>query len=213
MSMTYAQIVTAIQDYTENDEATFVTHIPDFVRACEKTVYTAVQLPAFKKNATTTLTASDRYLTTPSDYIAPYSVLVTGTGANQTPLLFKDVEWLREAFPDPTVTGVPKYYAQYDKTNLIVARTPATSYAVEIHYYFFPESIVTASTTWLGDNYEQVLLWGSLTNAYIYMKGEKDLIELYDAQFKQALAGLKKVGDGMNRQDTFNTEQTKQKVS
>lgn len=213
MSMTYAQLKQAIQDYTQNDEATFVTNIPNFVRQCEEIVYTSVQLSVLRKNQTGTLTASNRYLTLPSDFIAPYSLLVTASGTTQTALLFKDEEWLREAFPDPTVTGTPKYYAMFDSTTFLVAPTPTGSYAVEMHYFYYPESIVTASTTWLGTNFDQVLLWGSLVNAYLFMKGEKDLIDSYDGQFKQGLSMLKKLGDGMLRQDTFKALQTKTVVT
>lgn len=213
MSMNYTQLSTAIQDYTQNTESSFVTHIPDFVREAEQVIYTTVQLPIFRKNQTGALAASNRYLAVPTDYISPYSLLVSATGSVQTPLLFKDVEWLREAYPDPTVTGTPRYYAQYDSNTFLIAPTPTGSYPVEIHYYYFPQSIVDGSTSWLGTNYEQVLLWGSLVNAYTYMKGEKDLLQFYDAQFKQALAGLKKVADGMDRQDTFRTPQMRQAVT
>lgn len=211
--MNYAELSQAIQDYTENDEATFVSNIPNFVRNAEEIIYTNVQLPALRKNMSGNVSASNRYLTLPTDFLAPYALLITGTGANQTALLFKDVEWLREAFPDPTVTGVPKYYALFDNTTVLLARTPASNYEAEIHYYYHPESIVTAGTSWLGDNFDQVLLWGSLVNAYLYMKGEKDLIEFYDGQFKQGLSMLKKLGDGMDRQDTYRTQQTRQAVT
>lgn len=207
--MNYTELSQAIQDYTENDEATFITNIPNFVRQAETTIYTNTQLPVLRKNAAGQFTTSNRYLTLPSDFLAPYELFVTGSGSIQAPLLFKDVSWIREAFPDPTVTGVPRYYAMFDESTFIVGRTPASNYEAEIHYYHHPESIVTATTTWLGDNYENVLLHGSLVLAYEFMKGEKDLIELYDAQFKQGLTLLKKLGDGMNRMDTYRTAQTR----
>lgn len=213
MSMTYAELSQAIQDYCQSTESSFVDHIPDFVRQCEEIVYANVQLPALRRNQTGNFTASNRYLSLPTDFLAPYSLSVNGSGSSYSFLLNKDVEWIREAYPDPTVTGVPKYYAIFDSGTVIVAPTPTSGYAVEIHYYYHPESIVTAGTSWLGDNYDQVLLWGSLVNAYTYLKGEKDLIEFYDAQFKQGLAMLKKIGDGMSRQDTYRTMQTKQAVT
>lgn len=210
MALNYTQLSQAIQDYTENDEAVFVSNIPNFVRASEKDIYTNVQLPVLRKsNTATTLTALNRFYTVPADFLAPYEFLITTSGTTQVALLQKDVGWLREAFPDPTVTGVPKYYALYNDTTFILAKTPTSAYAAELHYYHHPESIVTASTTWLGDNYENVLLHGSLFYAYTFMKGEKDLIALYDAQFKQGLTMLKKVGDGMARMDTYRTTQAR----
>lgn len=207
MSMTYAQLSTAIQDYTENNEATFVANIPNFVRQTEEVVYTTVQLPVMRKNATGTLTISNRFLALPTDFLAPYALLIT-SGTSQISLLQKDVEWLREAFPDSTVTGVPKYYAIYDSTSLLIAKTPSLAFATELHYFYMPTSIVTASTSWLGDNYDTVLLHGALVFAYEFMKGEKDLIEMYDTKFKEGISILKKL-EGMTRMDTYRVEQSR----
>lgn len=211
--MNYTALVAAIQDYTENSEATFVSNIPNFVKDAEKTVYTSAQIPVLRKNQAGTVTIANRYLSLPTDFLSPYELYLSPSGSIQTQLLFKDVSWIREAYPDPTVTGVPRYYALFDNNTYLLAKTPAAAYNVEIHYYHHPESIVTATNTWLGDNYEHILLWGSLVNAYIYMKGEKELVEVYDLQFKQGIALLKKLGEGMGRMDTFRTEQATQKVT
>jgi hypothetical protein len=211
--MNYAALVTMIQDYCGNAESSFVANIPTFVQLAEERIYNTVQIPAIRKNQTGTLTASNKYLTLPTDWLATFSLAVINpTSSAQTFLLNKDVNYIREAFPTPSDTGTPTHYAQFDYNTLILGPTPDLSYAVELHYYYYPESIVTASTSWLGDNFETVLLYGSLREAYQYMKGEEDITAQYDAKYQEALALLKQLGDGKDRQDAYRSGQVRVKV-
>src|SRR3989304_1961224 len=163
MAMTYAQLSQAIQDVIQTDEATFVSNIPYFVSQAEEIIYTTVQLPVMRTNTTPSLTISNRFLAFPTGFLAPYALGVASAAGVMRWLYFKDAEWMREAYPDAATTGEPKYYAIYDSTQFIVAPLPDAGYACECHYYKMPTSIVTASTTWLGDNFETVLLYGALT--------------------------------------------------
>lgn len=206
--MTYAQLVQALQDETQSNEATFVTNIPYFVQQAEQLIYTSVQLPVLRTNVTSTLTISNRLFPFPTGFLAPYALGCSSAGVMRW-LQFKDAEWMREAYPDAVTTAQPKYYAIYDSTQFIVAPLPDAAYPTECHYYKMPTSIVTASTTWLGDNYDNVLFFGALVFAAAFLKLEKDLVELYDAKFKEGLSLLKKLGDGMDRGDTFQNAQTK----
>ena len=137
MALTYNQLVTAVEDYTENYETTFVAHIPTFIRQAEQRIINAVQSPEFKKNATATLTANNRYLTAPTDFLAPFEMAIIGTDGSYNPLLIKDVSWIREAFPDPTTTGIAAYYAIFDQTTFILSKTPDAAYTVEFHYFAY----------------------------------------------------------------------------
>lgn len=219
MAFTYAQIVTAIQQYTQVDETTFVANIPNFVQNTEVLVNNTVQLPAFRKSVTGTTTAGFQYLDVPSDFLAMFSLAVQTTeivGLNPVTsysyLLNKDVNYIREAFPYPDVDGVPQYYALFDNTAFILGPTPDDDYTVELHYFAYPQSIVTAGTSWLGNNYPNVLLWGSLAEAYIYLKGEADLIQTYQAKFQEAMGPLKQLGDGKDRQDNYRVTQVRDRV-
>jgi hypothetical protein len=208
--MNYAALVTLIQDYTENSESSFVSNIPTFVQLAEERIYNTVQIPAIRKNQTGTLTASNKYLTLPTDWLATFSLAVIDpTTQAQTFLLNKDVNYIREAFPTPSSTGTPTHYAQFDQNTLILGPSPDLAYAVELHYYYYPESIVTASTSWLGDNFETVLLYGSVREAYQYMKGEGDLTAQYEAKYQEALELLKQLGDGKDRQDAYRSGQVR----
>lgn len=218
--MNYAELSQAIQDYTENTETSFVDTIPVFVQQAEQRVYNSVQFPALRKSVVGTFTANNKYLACPADFLAAHSlaVILPVTGEYEY-LLSKDVSFIRQAYPSPTATGVPKYYALFgpqsgDVTELtfIVGPTPAASYSTELHYFFYPESIVTAGTSWLGDNFDSVLLYGSLVEAYIFMKGEQDMMQLYDGKYKEALALAKRLGDGLERGDTYRDRQVKIKV-
>jgi len=212
--MNYAALVTLIQDYTENSESSFVSNIPTFVQLAEERIYNTVQIPAIRKNQTGALTAGNKYLTLPTDWLATFSLAaIDPTTQAQTFLLNKDVNFIRESFPVPTDTGTPTHYAQFDQNTLILGPTPDLSYAVELHYYYYPESIVTATTSWLGDNFETVLLYGSLREAYQYMKGEEDLTAQYEAKYQESLGLLKQLGDGKDRQDTYRTGQVRVKVT
>lgn len=202
--MNYSQLVDLVKQYTQNEETSFVANIPVFVQLAEERIYNAVFIPAIRKNQIGTLTPSNKYLTLPADWLANFSLAVITPVTNaQTFLLDKDVNFIRECYPDPDDIGVPKYYAIFDKNTLILGPTPDSNYQVELHYYYYPESIVTASTSWLGDNFETVLLYGTLREAYLYMKGEQDLIQYYEQKYQESLGLLKLLGEGKDRRDAF----------
>ena len=203
--MNYTELVTEIQSYVEN---TFVTaDINTFIEQAEQRIYNTVQLPALRKNVTGTLTLGNKYLGIPSDWLSTFSLAVVDGSGNYEYLLNKDVNFIRQAYPSPSDTGIPKYYAIFDDSAFILGPTPDSGYSTELHYYYYPESIVTASTTWLGDNFDSVLLYGALLEAYTYMKGEADVIAEYQKRYDEALALLKQLGDGKNRQDTYRSGQ------
>ena len=208
--MTYAELVTLIQQYVENDESTFVVNIPTFVKNAERRIFHAAQLPAYRTNKTSTIAASNKYVTVPTDFLYPFSFAVMDSlTSSQTMLVQKDVNYIREAYPEPTVEACPKYYALFDNDTFILAPTPDAQYTVELHYSAYPESIVTASTTFIGDNFEHALLYGALVEAYTYMKGEPELLQLYDTQFKEALMMIKQFGDGKTRHDAYRSGQAR----
>ena len=218
--MNYTQLATAIQDYTQNYETEFVDNIPTFVEQAEQRIYNNVQLPALRKNVTGACTSGNKYLACPTDYLASYSLAVIDALGNYEYLLNKDVNFIRQAYPNPSSTGIPKYYAIFgsrldnpDELSFILGPTPDSNYSAELHYYYYPESIVTAETSWLGDNFDSVLLYGSLVEAYTFMKGEQDLITLYNQKYVEALALLKRLGDGMDRQDAYRSGQFRQQVT
>jgi len=212
--MNYASLVAAVSDYTEN---TFNTADMDtFIQQAEQRIYNMVQFPALRKNVTGTMTINNKYLQCPLDFLATYSLAVIDATGAYTFMLNKDVNFIREAYPTPTSTGLPKYYALFGprsdiekELTFIVGPTPDASYSAELHYFYYPESIVTASQTWLGDNFDSVLLYGALVEAYTFMKGEQDLITLYDTKFKEALQLAKRLGDGMERGDAYRNGQVK----
>ncbi|MEI6478509.1 MAG: hypothetical protein WCO52_05995 [bacterium] len=209
-TLTYAQLTQAIEDYCQNTEPTFVSNIPTFVQLAEERVYNSVQLPAIRKNQTGTLTATNKYLTLPTDWLATFSLAVIDpvSGAYSYPL-DKDVNFIRQSFPTPTVTGTPGFYAQFDQNTLILGPTPDQSYAVELHYYYYPTSIVTAGTSWLGNNFAEVLLYGALREAYLFMKGEQDIIGYYEQKYQEGMGLLKQLGDGKNRRDAYRNGQVR----
>lgn len=211
--MNYSQLVAAIQDTTENRETSFVDNIPNFVQQAEERIFNSVQLLDLRRNVVGNFTAGNPYLKTPTDFLAVYSLAVKdGTGRYHF-LIDKDVNFIREAYPDPTSMGLPRHYALFDENTFIIGPAPDTAYEVELHQFYYPESIVTAGSTWLGDNYPSVLLYGSLVQASIYMKGDGDVTTLYDTQFKEALAQLKRLGDGMNRRDAYRAGQVRLPVT
>jgi hypothetical protein len=198
---------------------TSAQQIATFVEQAEERIYNSVQFPALRKNVTGTLTASNKYLSCPNDFLAVYSMAVVQADGSYEYLLNKDVNFIRAAYPTPTDTGLPKYYAlfgpQYTlKTELsfILGPTPNANYDVELHYFFYQESITTAGTSWLGDNYDPVLLYGALREAYIYMRGEADMIANIEAKYQEALGQAKRLGDGMERGDAYRDGQFKMKV-
>ena len=212
--MNYSQLSTLIQDYCESTEQSFVANIPTFVQLAEERIYNSVQIPAIRKNQIGTLTTNNKYLALPADWLATFSLAVIDPATNaQTFMLDKDVNYIRAAYPDPDDTGVPEYYAIFDKNTLILGPTPNSNYQVEMHYYYYPESIVTASTSWLGDNFETVLLYGSLREAYTYLKGEQDMMQNYEQKYQEALALLTRLGDGLNRRDSYRSGQARVPVN
>jgi hypothetical protein len=208
--MNYAQLSQAIQDYAESTETSFVANIPNFVQFAEERIYNTVQLPAIRRNVVGTLTANDKYLSLPSDYLATFSLAVIDPVTEaQTFLLDKDVNFIREAYPDPGSVGAPKYFGQFAPYTLIVGPTPDQSYQVELHEYYYPPSIVTASTSWLGDNFESVLLYGALREAVIFQKGEQDMVQYYEQKYQESLALLKMLGDGKERRTAYRDGQVR----
>jgi hypothetical protein len=205
MSFTYATLKTAIQDYTDNSEATFVTNLPNFVKAAEDRIFEAVDLELFRKNVTSAFSASDQYLSIPTDLLAVFSLQITTSGSENF-LLQKDVNFLREYTPNASTTGVPKYYAVFSTSHFLIAPTPDANYTVELHYYYRPTSLVdTATTTWMSLNAPNVLLYGSLFEAYTFMKGEQDIIALYEKRFMDGLSRLKDLGEARENQDAYRT--------
>jgi hypothetical protein len=230
--MNYTQLSAAIQAYTENTEADFVANIPVFVTQSEQRIYNSVQFPSIRKNVVGVVSTTTPYLSAPDDFLAVYSlaVITDVTGGNLSTgtyeyLLNKDVNFIRQAYPTPNDKGVPRYYALFgptvsgsvitDELTFIVGPSPDANYHVELHYYYYPESITVAADgrTWLGDNFDTVLLYASLVEAYTYMKGEADMMTLYNQKFMEALALAKRLGDGMERQDAYRSGQFRQKVT
>jgi hypothetical protein len=218
--MNYAELSAAVQSYTENYDQGFVANIPVFVRQAEQRIYNTVQFPSLRKNVTGSTTANNKYLACPEDFLAVYSLaVVDGTGAYEY-LLNKDVNFIRQAYPTPTAVGLPKYYALFgpqssdvNELTFILGPTPNGTYTAELHYFYYPPSIVDASTSWLGDNMDSVLLYGTLVEAYTYMKGETDMLQLYNTKYNEALALAKRLGDGMERQDAYRSGQYRQPVT
>ena len=205
MSWTFTTLKTAIQDYTQNTESTFVTNLPTLIVQAENRIIKSVELPNFRKNVTGTLTSGNSYLSTPSDYLYPFSLAVLDSSNNYDYLLNKDVSFIREAYPTASTTGSPKFYAQFDDDTFIVAPTPDANLTVELHYFYIPESITVASSgeSWLGTNATEALLYASLVEAYTFMKGEPDILVNYEKRFQEALQRLTLESDGYNRKDAF----------
>lgn len=209
--MNYTELTANIQDICEN---TFTAdQLAMFTEQAEQKIYNSVQIPALRKNVTGTLTANNKYLTTPADFLWTYSLAVIDGSGEYHYLLNKDVNFIREAYPTPTSTGLPKHYAYFDDNTFIVGPTPDTSYSVELHYGYYPESIVTAGTTWLGTEFDSALLNGALVEAIRFMKGEPDMVQLYQTMYVQAIGLLKNLGDGKLRQDAYRSGQFREKVS
>ena len=212
--MNYTALSTAIQDYTETTESSFVANIPVFVQLAEERIYNSVQLPAIRRNVVGNLTTNDKYLSLPSDYLATFSLAVIDPVTQaQTFLIDKDVNFIREAFPEPGSTGVPKYFGQFSPYTLILGPTPDANYQVELHEYYYPESIVTAGTSWLGDNFETALLYGALREAVIFQKGEADIVQMYEQKYQESLALLKVLGDGKERRTAYRDGQVRVAVN
>ena len=218
--MNYAQLVVAVTDYTENTVPT--VDMNTFITQAEQRIYNTVQFPSLRKNVEGVTTSGNKYLSCPSDFLSTFSMAVIDADGNYEYLLNKDVNFIRQAYPQPTDTALPKYYALFGPTttsgatpvvtnelSFILGPTPDAAYDVELHYYYYPESITTAASgqTWLGDNFDSVLLYGTLVEAYTYMKGETDMMAVYDAKYKEALALAQRLGDGLERSDAYRSGQ------
>ena len=212
--MNYSELSQAIQDYTENNETTFVSQIPTFVEQAEENIHRTVLIPELRKNVNANMTSGNRFLARPSDFLSPFSMAVIDSSGDYTYMLPKDVNFIREAYPSKATSGLPKYYAEFDGDvqstsspgNFILGPTPNSSYEVQLHYYYDPPSIVTSSTSWLGDNAEVALLYGSLVEAYIFMKGDADLLAQYEEKYQEALKRLMILGEGRLKRDSYRSE-------
>lgn len=206
--MTYAELLASIQTYTENTETDFVAEIPTFVKQTEDRIFHIVDhLPVFRKHQTSSVTVSSAYMATPTDFVFPYSLAIIDAGGSTNYMLNKDITFIRQVYPDPSVEALPEYYALWDDNTFVMAPTPDAAYSIQIDYTYKPESIVTASTTWIGDNAESTLLAGCLYEAYIFMKGEEDLIATYEKNFMQSLSRIKVLADAHERKDAYRSGQ------
>jgi len=210
--MNYTDLTTNIKEIVENPELTDA-QIALFVQQTEQKIYNTVQLPALRKTCDGATTGSNQFLSTPADFLFPYSIALRDGDGNYNYLVQVDQNFILEAYPDPTSTGQPKYYGIFDEDSYILGPTPDVSYSVRITYGHYPESIVTAGTTWLGTNYDSALLNGSLVEALRFMKGEADLVQMYDKMYLESIALLKMLGDGKLRQDTYRSGQIRTSVS
>jgi len=209
--MNYTELKTNIEDICENSFTD--AQLAMFTQQAEQKIYNTVQIPALRKNVTGNLTSSNKYLSTPSDFLYSYSLAVIDGSGNYSYLLNKDVNFIREAYPGPTATGLPKHYAYFDDNTFILGPTPDAAYGMELHYGYYPESIVTAGTTWLGDEFDSALLNGALIEAIRFMKGEQDVVAMYEKLYVQAIGLLKNLGDGKLREDTYRSGQVRNPVS
>ena len=217
--MTYTELVTAVQDYCEN---TFPTaDMNNFIKQAEQRIYNTVQIANLRKNVTGSLTQGNKYLGCPNDFLSAYSLAIyPAAGGDFLYLLNKDVNFMREAYPNQVTQGKPKHYAIFgpqsndvNELTFMIGPTPDAAYMAELHYYYYPESIVTAGQTWLGDNFDSALLYGTMCEAITYMKGEQDMVKLYQDRYVQAIALLKNLGDGKQRADAYRDGQTRVQVS
>ena len=211
--MNYAELVSAIKGYAENDfpttagSFTSTNQLNTFIEQAEQRIYNSIQFPAIRKNVTGTTTSGNKYLATPVDFLASYSIAVIDGTGNYEFLLNKDVNFIRAAYPSPTDSGTPAYYALFDENTFILGPTPNASYTMELHYYYYPASIVAAGTSWLGDNFDSVLLYGALLEAAAFMKSDPDTIKNYMERYNEALLLAKRLGDGMDRSDAYRSGQ------
>jgi hypothetical protein len=225
--MNYTELFQTIKGYCENDfpntlfgnqaavstDFTSKQQVDTFITQAEQRIYNSVQFPNFRKNQTGTTTANNKYLGTPVDFLAPYSLAVILPTGEYEYLLNKDVNYIRAAYPKPTDVGAPRYYALFDEDTFILGPTPNIGYTMELHYFYYPESITTANTTWLGDNFSSALLYGALMEAYTFMKGEPDVIANYSKRYEEAMILAKRLGDGMDRRDAYRSGQVRMTVN
>lgn len=219
--MDYSELSSTIKAYVENDfpdsigsaGLTSTEQINTFIQQAEQRVFNTVQLLELRKNVTGSVTTGNKYLTVPSDWLANFSLAVVDpVSGDFNYLLNKDVNFIRASFPNPSDMGPPTHYAMFDQNSYILGPTPDQNYVVELHYFYYPESIVTANTSWLGNNFDSVLLYGALLEAYTFMKGESDILAVYQKRYDEALSLLKELGEGKNRQDMYRTAQSRYPV-
>lgn len=237
--MTYNELFTAVKNYLQNDFPTNTwtnvagtgtttsdgtEQINTFIKQAEERIYNSVQIPALRKNVTGLTTSGNKYLSCPSDFLSVFSMAVIDGDGNYEYLLNKDVNFIRAAYPNPSSTGLPQYYALFgptvvtsvitDELSFILGPTPDAIYTIELHYNYYPESITVAADgrTWLGDNYSPVLLYGTMVEAYIFLKGEQDLMAVYEGKYKEAMAQLNRLGSGLERGDAYRDGQYRMKV-
>ena len=218
--MNYTQLAGAIRAYVENDfpdtvgtgGLTSVEQVNTFIKEAEQRIFNTVQLLDLRKNVTGNCTSGNKYLSVPSDWLANFSVAIVDASGNYEYLLNKDVSFIRQSFPDPSIRGLPYCYAYFDENSFILGPTPDADYEVELHYFYYPPSIVDAGTSWLGNNFDSALLYGSLLEAYTFMKGEADIIAQYQKRYDEAMAMLKQLGEGKNRQDMYRSGQVRYPV-
>lgn len=218
--MNYQELKAAIKGYLENDfpdflnsdgtaEFTSDTQIATFVRQTEEKIYNVVQLPVLRRNSLGVAVAGDKYIGMPADFLAVFSLAIITEDGIQHYLLNKEVSFMREAYPNPNFTAMPKHYAIFDHNTLIVGPTPDNTYGLEMHYYYYPPSIVEVGTSWLGDNFDNVLLYGALVEAYTFMKGDQDMMAQYRNQYNEALTLLKRLGDGYTKRDSYRNNESR----
>jgi len=205
--MNYTELVAAIQSYTENQYST--TDVNTFIQQAEQRIYNSVQLPDLRKNVTGNMTSGNKYFSLPSDWLSTFSIAVINANNEYTYLLNKDVNFIRESFPDTDTPfyGKPEYYAIFNDTTMLLGPTPDANYSSELHYYYYPESIVTAGNTWLGDNFDSALFYGSLLEAAVFMKDEADTVTQYMNKYNEAMGLLQNLGEGKNRRDAYRSGQ------
>ena len=213
--MTYAELVAAIKGYAENDfpatagSFSSTDQLNTFIEQAEQRIFNSIQFPVIRKNVTGTTTSGNKYLATPVDFLSVFSIAVIAANGSYEFLLNKDVNFIREAYPTPTDLGTPAYYALFDENTFILGPTPDSNYSTELHYFYYPESIVTAGTSWLGDNFDSVLLYASLLEAAAFMKSDVDTIKNYTDRYNEALLLAKRLGDGLDRQDAYRSGQVR----
>ena len=213
--MTYAELVAAIKGYAENDfpatagSFSSTDQLNTFIEQAEQRIFNSIQFPVIRKNVTGTTTSGNKYLATTVDFLSVFSIAVIAANGSYEFLLNKDVNFIREAYPTPTDLGTPAYYALFNENTFILGPTPDSNYSTELHYFYYPESIVTASTTWLGDNFDSVLLYASLLEAAAFMKSDPDVIGNYEKRYNEALLLAKRLGDGLDRQDAYRSGQVR----
>ena len=213
--MTYAELVAAIKGYAENDfpatagSFSSTDQLNTFIEQAEQRIFNSIQFPVIRKNVTGTTTSGNKYLATPVDFLSVFSIAVIASNGSYEFLLNKDVNFIREAYPTPTDLGTPAYYALFNENTFILGPTPDSNYSTELHYFYYPESIVTAGTSWLGDNFDSVLLYASLLEAAAFMKSDVDTIKNYTDRYNEALLLAKRLVDGLDRQDAYRSGQVR----